>query len=201
MRSDIYIFRTEKLKLNIKIDPKRVLMKNFFERVQLIDQNILNRIWDKHHTPRLTAVMSFFSHPPYWRHLVFIVILTSLILGTFQTRLQIGLLLLAITLSDQTCNLIKAFVKRVRPNGPYSTEGNFWKKLGHYSFPSSHSANNFCTVVLTFHWWPPLGIFFCFWALAVASSRVYLRNHYPSDVAIGGLIGIVYGILFILLGA
>ncbi|HBF39143.1 MAG TPA: hypothetical protein DDW50_17720 [Firmicutes bacterium] len=176
-------------------------MKNFFRRVQQTDQKILDRIWDKHHSPRLTVVMSFFSHPPYWRHLVFIIILTSLILGSFHTRLRIGLLLIAVTLSDQTCNLIKAFVKRIRPTGPYSTQGNFWKKLGHYSFPSSHSANNFCTAVLTLHWWHPLGIFFYFLAVAVAFSRVYLRNHYPSDVVIGGLIGIIYGILFILGGA
>jgi undecaprenyl-diphosphatase len=173
-------------------------MKNLFlKRLQQLDQKILDLIQRKLYKPQLTAVMSFFSHPPYWRHFVLVIILISLIIGTPQTRLRISFLLLAITLSDQTCNLIKAFVKRVRPDGPRSTKGNFWKKLGHYSFPSSHSANNFCVTVLTLYWWPPLGLFFFFWSFIVGFSRVYLKNHYLSDVIVGGLIGIGYGLLFI----
>ena len=141
--------------------------------------------------------MSFFSHPPNWRQIALTILLIAFILGTPQIRWQIGFLLLAITLSDQTCNLIKALVKRVRPDGERPMNGGFWQKLGHYSFPSSHSADNLCVAVLTLHWWPYLGIFFCIWGSIVVFSRVYLKNHYPSDVIVGALIGVGYGMLFI----
>ena len=172
-------------------------MSGLIDRVQQLDQKIMESLGGKHYNSRFAAIMSFFSHPPYWRHFVVIISLFLLIIGTSTLRLRIGFLLIAIILSDQTCNLIKAFAKRTRPNGGGLPRGNFWKDLGRYSFPSSHSANNFSATILTLHWWLPSGIFLCSWALAVAFSRVYLRSHYPSDVIVGGLIGIAYGLLFI----
>jgi undecaprenyl-diphosphatase len=162
---------------------------------QQIDQKIIDFIQRKLYKPQLSSAMSFASHPPYWRQFTLVIILVAFIVAP-SVRWQIGLLLLAITLSDQTCNLIKAVVKRVRPDGDRPT-GGFWQRLGHYSFPSSHSADNFCVAVLTLHWWPYLGIFFCIWATIVSFSRVYLKNHYPSDVIVGGLVGMGYGMLFI----
>ena len=164
--------------------------------IQQTDQKIINFIQRKVYNPQWSPAMSFASHPPYWRHLAVVIVLVALIIAP-PVRWQIGLLVLAITVSDQTCNLIKALVKRVRPDGNRPTNGNFWKKLGHYSFPSSHAADNFCVAVLTLHWWPYLGLFFLFWASIVTFSRVYLRNHYPSDVIVGGLIGVGYGLLLI----
>jgi undecaprenyl-diphosphatase len=161
-----------------------------------IDLQIMDFIRRKLYKPQWSSAMSFASHPPYWRQIALAITLIAFIVAP-SVRWQIGLLVLAITISDQTCNLIKALVKRVRPDGDRPTDGGFWQKLGHYSFPSSHCANNFCVAVLTLHWWPYLGIFFYIWASIVTFSRVYLKNHYPSDVIVGGLIGVGYGLLFI----
>ncbi len=173
------------------------LISKFIDRVQRFDQKIIELLREKHNNPWVTAIMSFFSHPPYWRHFAVVIIITLLIMGTPLIRIRISILLIAIIVSDQTCNLIKAFTKRIRPNGGGPPKGNFWKDLGRYSFPSSHSANNFSATILTLQWWLPLGIFLCSWALVVACSRIYLRSHYPSDVIVGGLIGIIYGLLII----
>jgi undecaprenyl-diphosphatase len=173
-------------------------MKNLLWKwFRQMDQKILDLIQQKLYNPKCASVMDFISHPPYLRQIALVIILATFIIGTPQIRWQTGFLLLAIILSDQTCNLVKALVKRVRPDGDRPMDGSFWQKLGHYSFPSSHTANTFCVAVLALHWWPYLGIFFYILALIVAFSRVYLKNHYPSDVLVGGLIGASYGILFI----
>ena len=166
-----------------------------WQSIQRLDEKILDLVQGRLVKFRLRPVMSFFSHPPYWRQMAVVVILAAISLGSPQTRWQIGFLILALLLSEHTCNLLKALVKRVRPDGDRPT-GNFWERLGHYSFPSSHAANMFCTAVLSFHYWTYLGLFFYLWASLVALSRIYLKNHYPSDVLTGGIIGAGYGFLF-----
>ena len=64
------------------------------------------------------------------------------------------------------------------------------RPLDTYSFPSGHTlhAVSFC-IVITYHY--PLAIVLAGpFALVVAISRLVLGLHYPSDVAVGALMGI-----------
>ena len=58
-----------------------------------------------------------------------------------------------------------------------------------YSFPSGHTmhAVGFTAVLLAYY--PTIGILIAPFALLVASSRLVLGLHYPSDVIVGALIG------------
>jgi undecaprenyl-diphosphatase len=63
------------------------------------------------------------------------------------------------------------------------------------SFPSGHSASSFAAATTLAAFYPkaaPLGFAL---ATGVAASRVHLGHHFPSDTAVGGLIGIATGTL------
>jgi undecaprenyl-diphosphatase len=164
-------------------------------RIQRIDEAILHYFNRQKNRQNIRTVMKLLSHPPYWRAIVIIMVSLLLLFGSTQSRWRVGYFLFMILFSDQTCNIIKAIVKRVRPDGLRNTEGSIWRKLGYYSFPSSHAANTFAAAMLLSVWWPFMTIPLYFSALLISFSRIYLNNHYPSDVFAGGLIGLTYGLL------
>jgi undecaprenyl-diphosphatase len=109
---------------------------------------------------------------------------------------------LSITASDQvTSGLMKPFFERLRPSHELHLENvihlvnNY--KGGLYGFASSHAANTFA--LATFVWlllrerYKYVGWLFL-WAIVVTYTRIYLGVHYPGDVIIGGIVGMMCGL-------
>ena len=94
--------------------------------------------------------------------------------------------------------LMKDFFKRLRP----SHEPNL-KNLVHilnnyeggtYGMASSHAANSFAfaTIIWLILKGKPKALILLFlWAIIVSYSRIYLGVHYPADVLVGAVIGIL----------
>lgn len=105
---------------------------------------------------------------------------------------------LTIACADMTASLVlKPLVKRPRPC--HQTELQTKMNLvgdcgGTYGFLSSHAANTFAiaTLLALLFAAQKLWILGYIWAFLIAYSRVYLGVHFPLDVFLGALIGIVF---------
>lgn len=107
---------------------------------------------------------------------------------------RFGLLVIATTgLTWTAVNIMKYFIGRPRP-------GNSLTSLTRTSsFPSGHSANAFALAVILTEQISSLFFLPLLIASSVAISRVILRNHYPSDVLAGSMIGVLIGYLVLIL--
>ena len=96
----------------------------------------------------------------------------------------------AILLNTATTTLLKNVVKRDRPYNIYT--GIYPDQLEtDYAFPSGHTSTAFATAtslaLTTKKWYVTVPAFA--WSAGVGYSRIYMGQHYPSDVIMGALVG------------
>jgi len=93
--------------------------------------------------------------------------------------------------------VLKPLVARVRPFEVNTAITLLIARPTDFSFPSGHAMSSFtaATVILKAH--KKLGIIAFIVALLIAFSRLYLYVHYPSDVLVGMIFGVVIGIIAI----
>jgi undecaprenyl-diphosphatase len=71
--------------------------------------------------------------------------------------------------------------------------------LDHYSFPSGHTLHAVSFTVVALNYYPRLALLLVPFTLLVASSRVALGLHYPSDVLAAAGMGLALAYAGILL--
>lgn len=111
-----------------------------------------------------------------------------------KTRKIGAAMLVALGLEVLCCNIIlKPLVARIRPCDVNTAVQLLVSRPTDFSFPSGHTGASFAAVsVLYFgktRLWIPAGVI----AVLIAVSRLYLYVHYPSDVLVGALLGIMLG--------
>jgi membrane-associated phospholipid phosphatase len=136
--------------------------------------------------------VSFIGYP-----LQALIILVAAALGLWAVRLRLEAIFLLVTqLADLISQIVKVAVERSRPS---SSLVDVVAHLDSYSFPSGHTVHytvfyGFLAFVIATnfrpHWVRQVCLAICIGLIVlVGPSRVYLGEHWPTDVLAGYLIG------------
>ncbi len=144
----------------------------------------------------LWYLSAFFAHSgDSWWWLIALLILWLVAKGVthrISALLAIGILILAVLIF-----VFKLIFHRRRPKGEW---GKIYRQTDPHSFPSGHAARSFAIGVMALGWCPLwLGILLICWAPLVCVARVMMGVHYLSDVVVGAIIGIIWGIIMLIL--
>ena len=112
-------------------------------------------------------------------------------------------IIILITLTDQTSGLFKDYFERLRPCHDLSINNQIRIVKqgcgGLYGFFSAHAANTFAIAsffYFSFKTRSPYFFLLFFWASIVSYSRIYVGVHFPLDIIVGGIFGILIGLFF-----
>ena len=85
--------------------------------------------------------------------------------------------------------LIKTLTRRARPCNALEEIRMGGKQLDEYSFPSGHVMHAVAFSVVLTAWFPAAATVMTVVVVLVALSRIVLGLHYPTDVALGAVLG------------
>ncbi len=152
------------------------------------------------HSPLWDYFFWFFSGTVVWIPLY----VSILYVAIKQTGIKSLWIIVAIALTIALCDQIasgffKPYFERLRPshepklNNIVYLLNNF--KAGRFGFISSHAANSFglATIISLLFKRRWLTFFFFTWAIINSYSRIYLGLHYPGDILVGTLVGVISG--------
>lgn len=162
------------------------------------DKNIILYMYET--VPNFPLVQKFFSIITHLGDSGIIWIIIGIFLFLKKKSRKNGLLLLASLAFGHifgTC-VLKEIFQRQRPFIQLGLTP-FITPPSSFSFPSGHSLSSFIAATCIFYYNKKWGIFAYILASLIAISRIILIVHYPSDVIIGSILGVIIALIFIMI--
>lgn len=168
---------------------------------QVYEEDVLTRMFDRLtlHDHRLLDALARREAPP-WADRAFRIVThlggatftvaAALVLIALPDTRHLGLVAgMANLFSHLVVQVLKRTVVRQRPTVLRPHIVALAELPDHFSFPSGHSAAAMSLAIPVLLMAPLAGIPCVLLALAIGTSRVYLRVHYASDVVVGQALG------------
>lgn len=150
------------------------------------------------HSPLWDTIMYWVTHRFTWIPLYIFIIYYIFRFIKINAWYKLGFILISVGLSDRiTSGLMKPYFLRFRPCHDPSIE-NLVHVVGgcggQYGFASSHAANSFAfalAFLLINNKANKWKYFLFLWAIFVSYSRIYVGVHYPTDLIVGAIVGML----------
>lgn len=139
--------------------------------------------------------MPIVTSDTFLRTLYALAIVLILWKGNRQLRWAVIFSGLALVLTDQVVShLLKVWIERPRPCQALTGIHLLVNCGPAFSMPSSHAANAFGQAALFSYQRRAVTLYLMIFAAIVALSRVFVGVHYPFDILVGALIGLLVGL-------
>ena len=172
------------------------------EKLIEYDKSLL-RFLNSYHVSWLDPIMLTLTETITWIPLY--VFLLYLVIKEYKKECWIILLgvVLTIALADQvTASIMKPYFARLRPSREPTLEGLIHLVNGYtggqFGFASSHAANTFGLATFFYFVFGKTRrwvVWLFVWAAFMTYTRIYLGVHYPGDILVGGIVGVVSGMV------
>ena len=154
------------------------------------------------HVDWLDPIMTFISGKITWAP--FYLVLLFIVIKKYKKQsilVLIGVVILIVCSDQISSGIFKPIFERPRPCHNEAIKDLVYLPNGHcggaYGFISSHACNCFALAVFITHvlkkYYRKIAYIMYIWASLVAYSRIYMGVHYPGDIIVGAVVGIIVG--------
>lgn len=175
-----------------------------FQSLIKLDQQLL-LFFNNHQTDFLNHFFTLYTGKVAWIFAAVVIVFFLIKNYKKESIWILGFLVLTLVLTDQISNVFKYTFERLRPTHAPELQGLVKPVFGHlagkFGFFSAHAANSFAFALFTTLLFKNkvYGAVIFLWATINAYTRMYLGVHYPGDILVGIVIGLVLSSLTFLL--
>jgi undecaprenyl-diphosphatase len=160
------------------------------------DVTLFRAIHHGMHQRWLDPIMVWLTDPGPWKIPLLCLIGALFVLKGRRGLIGVAVLALTIAAADQlSSHVLKPVFRRARPSEALGDTLPLFGVRHSYSFPSTHATNFFAAAPVISAVFPQGAIPVYVVAAAVSFSRIYVGDHYPFDVLVGGALGLGLGFL------